>query len=198
MTQLFLPHDMATPAQQQAITPPYPPHPCSMRPSCPPQTDPPRHGPAVRQRCPHGGGGRQGGDRGTLVMCRRGAPRVQRFNVALVQHRPSVSPLTLAAGPGCPRMDEGDKLGGGGLHTAPAWSPLLCTRTPRLPPPRLALATSQGTGRGTRSRFPVILGRINQAGDRCRGVSDGSRAAAWATCGSGPPCPQTPPPPALK
>lgn len=153
--------------------------------------------------------GAAAGDRGTLVVCHCGAPPAPRLNVALVPHRPWVSPLTFAPGPGCPQQEEEDKPG----HTSaahvttpppPPWNsvPSSWDRDPKrhhLPPPnpsrrgwRCRWPRFQEHERGTRSRFSVILGTINQAGDRCgaaaaaaAGVSDGSRAAAWATCGSG-------------
>lgn len=137
----------------------------------------PVRGPAVRQRCPRGGGG-GGGDRGTLVLCHCGAPPAPSLNVALVPHRPRVSPVTFAPGPGCPQQEEGDKPG----HTSAArgpWEPWLCPQLPESgpqtpsPPPRRGWPCQwprpQEHERGTRSRFPVILGRINQAGDRCGG-----------------------------
>lgn len=152
MTWPFLPRGVAIPApqhgiaiaaQHQAITPPSLPSPLNEA-ILSPKTPPPPW-PCCASALSPWRGWVAGGDRGTLVMCRRGPSRVQCFNVALVQHRPLVSPLTLAPGPGCPRMDEGDKLGG--THTAPAWSPPL-HQDPPLPPLRLALAlaTSQGTG----------------------------------------------------
>lgn len=77
--------------------------------------------------------GRRRGDRGTLVLCHCGAPPAPSLNVALVPHRPRVSPVTFAPGPGCPQQEEGDKPG----HTSAArgpWEPWLCPQLPESGP----------------------------------------------------------------
>lgn len=166
--------------------------PCRVPTPCPPcplrgtplfPTPTPVRGPAVRQRCARGGGG-GGGDRGTLVLCHHGAPPAPRLNAALVPHRPRVSPLTSAPGPGCPQQEERDKPGdtSAARVTPLPWNSRLCPQLlasgPQTPsPPRQGWPCRwprpREHERGTRSRFPVILGRINQAGDRC-----GAAAAA--------------------
>lgn len=186
------------------------PTPC---PSCPLCAAPllptpsPVGGPAVRQRCLQGGGG-GGGQRDPCCVSLRGAPGPA----------PQCGPCSASA-LGVPanvcsgaRLSPAGGRGQAGAHISrachhPAPPALeLCPQllgsgpqTPSPPPPnpsrrgwRCRWPRFQEHERGTRSRFSVILGTINQAGDRCgaaaaaaAGVSDGSRAAAWATCGSG-------------
>lgn len=128
-------------------------------------------------------GRRRGGQRNPCFVSPRGAPGPAPQCGPCSAPAPGV-PVNVCSGPGCPQQEEGDKPGdtSAARVTPLPWNSWLCPQLlasgPQTPsPPRQGWPCRwprpREHERGTRSRFPVILGRINQAGDRC-----GAAAAA--------------------
>lgn len=126
-------------------------------------------------------GAAAGGDRGTLVLCHRGAPPAPRLNVALVPHRPWVSPVNVCSGA---RLSPAGGRGQAGRHISrachppalepPAPSPAPGIGTPKRhhpPPPGLPLpmATSPGTRAGDTVTLPGYFGEDKSGRRQVRG-----------------------------